>query len=583
MSRRIQQNSLFIKILCIVVVGISLVSFFVIYITINLFKEDFTKSYKESHSKVFERIYSDFYNFNEDIVKIINSVNSDRDTRLFFTQKNLDNIDLYKNIYSIQDNIKYLLEKNIYNISILTIGLNGEYYLSTKEKLTNTAQNILYMNISKKSLEYKDSILYEYLNNGFTSGTKNKPVIVITKALTLDNGSPYAIMYFIINEEDFEKLYNYFTGDINDIFIIDSGKNVIYSNKKESIGFKLDIFNDYIEGSYKNNIINENYKDKSRTLLINKLPYCNISLVGSIDSDKAFSYTYNTGEIIKICIIITLVILVMIFIIVEKITRPLYVLTKKMTNIKNGKFNEYIKLNGPNEIKELSDIFNIMINDLNKYISELLKVQDEKRKAEIHALQMQINPHYIFNTLSSIKWLIWQGNNEKSIKTIDSFILLLRNTIINTDEFITIGQEIHNLKNYVFINNIRYGDMVKVEFFLTPNCSEYLVPKLILQPFIENSFFHAFPSDRKGIINVFVREENDNILFEICDDGVGIEEEKLDKIKERKHIDNNFTGIGINNVDDRIKLIYGSNYGIEIKSKKDTGTKVKIILQKRKN
>ena len=179
-------------------------------------------------------------------------------------------------------------------------------------------------------------------------------------------------MYFIINEEDFEKLYNYFTGDINDIFIMDSGKNVIYSNKKESIGFKLDIFNDYIEGSYKNNIINENYKDKSRTLLINKLPYCNISLVGSIDSDKAFSYTYNTDEIVKICIIITLVILVMIFIIVEKITRPLYVLTKKMTNVKNGKFNEYIKLNGSNEIKELSDIFNIMINDLNKYISELL-------------------------------------------------------------------------------------------------------------------------------------------------------------------------------------------------------------------
>ena len=114
------------------------------------------------------------------------------------------------------------------------------------------------------------------------------------------------------------------------------------------------------------------------------------------------------------------------------------------------------------------------------------------------------------------------------------------------------------------------------------NCSEYLVPKLILQPFIENAFFHGFPSGREGLINVFVREQNDNILFEICDDGVGIEEEKLDKIKEKIHVNNNFTGIGVNNVDDRIKLIYGNDYGIEIKSKVDIGTKVRIILPKRK-
>lgn len=582
MHKRIQQNSLFVKILCIVVTGIICVSLSVSYITINLSKEAFTRSYSDSQSKVFERIYNELYNFHEDIVKIINSVNSNRATRLFFTQENLENMELYRTIYLVQDNMKYLLETNTYDISILTVGLNGESYLSTKEKLTNTEEEILSMDISQKALEYKNSILYQYLDKGFTSSTKKNPVIVITKALTLDDGTPYAIMYFTIKEEDFEKFYDYFTGEINDIFVIDSEKRVISSNKKENIGIRIDGFNDYVEELYKNKKISEVYKDNNRTLLVNRLPYCNLSLCGRIDNDKAFSSTYNISKIITICIVITLAILGVIFIIVRQVTRPLYVLTKKMGKVKNGKFDEYVEVNGPNEIKELSETFNIMIKDLNKYVDELIKVQKDKRKAEIHALQMQINPHYVFNTLASIKWLIWQGNNEKSIKAIDSFIILLRNTISNTDEFITLEQEIENLKNYVFINNIRYGDMVKVEFFLMPNCSEYLVPKLILQPFIENAFFHGFPSGREGLINVFVREQNDNILFEICDDGVGIEEEKLDKIKEKIHVNNNFTGIGVNNVDDRIKLIYGNDYGIEMKSKVDIGTKVRIILPKRK-
>ena len=224
-----------------------------------------------------------------------------------------------------------------------------------------------------------------------------------------------------------------------------------------------------------------------------------------------------------------------------------------------------------------------MIKDLNKYIHELVKVQKEKRAAEIHALQMQINPHYIFNTLSSIKWLIWQGNNDKSISALDSFINLLRNTISKTDEFITIEDEIENIKNYVFINNIRYGDRIKVEYFIMPDCNDYLVPKLILQPFIENSFFHGFPSDEEGKIQVFIKEQGENIKIEVYDNGVGIEEETLEKVKEKKETKNDhFSGIGVNNVDSRIKLIYGNEYGIEIKSKLNKGTTVTILLPMKK-
>ena len=210
-------------------------------------------------------------------------------------------------------------------------------------------------------------------------------------------------------------------------------------------------------------------------------------------------------------------------------------------------------------------------------------MQKEKRKAEIHALQMQINPHFIYNTLSSIKWLMWQGNVEKSIGTIDAFISLLQNTISNKNEMITILEEIDNLKNYVLINHIRYGDSINVTFFVIPNCEDYIIPKLILQPFIENAFFHGFTDQSTGAIHVFVNEQAGNLICEIIDNGVGIASEDMKSILKKstkKH--EHFTSIGVHNVNDRIKLIYGDDYGVTITSELNKGTTVKVIIPAQK-
>ena len=162
------------------------------------------------------------------------------------------------------------------------------------------------------------------------------------------------------------------------------------------------------------------------------------------------------------------------------------------------------------------------VDEINRYIDQLINVEKEKRKAEIHALQMKINPHYIYNTLATVKWLIWQQNAEKSTQVIDAFIMLLRNVISNSDEFVTVEQEIDNLKNYALINQARYGEDIQVEFFVIPQCNEYKVPKLILQPFVENAFFHGFPQGMKGEIRIFVREENENLRFEVTDNGIAV-------------------------------------------------------------
>ena len=250
-----------------------------------------------------------------------------------------------------------------------------------------------------------------------------------------------------------------------------------------------------------------------------------------------------------------------------------------MSQVTDGNFKNYVKVEGSYEVRQLSYAYNYMLDGLNSYMNERMEMEKEKRKAEIHALQMQINPHFLYNTLSSIKWLIWQGNTDKSIKTIDAFISLLRNTISNKNEMITISEEIENLKNYVLINHMRYGESITVNFFVMQSCENYIIPKLILQPFIENSFFHGFVDKNSGFIHVFINKKNHIITCEIIDNGVGISNETIPNLlKTSVNKSDHFTSIGINNVNDRIKLLYGDEYGVVISSEINVGTTVKIKI-----
>lgn len=577
--KKLKKNSLYFKILLVVVSGIISVSLSITYIIINISKTIFIDTYGDSQKKIFKQVNDEIYDFHGEIVKIINSLSSHRAFKAYFTEKNLEAQEMSKNIFELKRQMKSALATNIYDVSVLVVGLNGSSFLNSSELLAIRPNEILNMDISKKSLENNNNILYQYLDKGFTSTTRDEPVIVITKALNSKNGNPYGIIYFTVKEKDFEKFYDYFTVEINDIVVLNENNIVLSSNKKENVGQVQDEFRTDIDYLVSSKQLSKSYNDERKTILIQRLPYCNLTICGTVDNYKALGKIYDVRSIVIICMIITLCVLTFIFVIVKQMTRPLYLLTEKMSNARKSNFSEYIEVSGPEEVKELSSTFNYMIMDLNKYIDELVSVQKQKRKAEIHALQMQINPHYIYNTLSSIKWLILQGSNDKAVNSLESFIILLRNTISKNDEFITVKEEIENIKNYVYINNIRYGDKVNVEYFIVESCNNYLVPKLILQPFIENSFFHGFPSDEGGKIQVFIKEQGENLKIEIYDNGVGIEKEKLEKVIERKEQKNeHFSGIGINNVDSRIKLLYGNDFGIKIKSKVNQGTTVTILL-----
>lgn len=576
--KKLHLNSTVVKILCTVILGIAFVSLAVSAIVINLSKNIFVNTYGKSQERVFQQVEKELNDNHEKLMEAANDIGSSWAFRLYFGDTGTDNLLAFQTVYQMQEDLGRALNKDT-NASVMIIGMKGESYINRAEKIISPVEEILNEDITHRALSHPETIQYQYFPSGFTSTAKNGPALIGAKALVyLESKEPYAVVYFTMRENDVEDFYDYFAGDTTNFYMLDSKSTVVSSDKKSMVGKPL--IREWTKEMEKEVPLRSVYEEDGQvySVLKSEMPYYGFTIYGVIDNARALKHQYNITQMVFICTGIALVVLVFIFMITRQITRPLSLMAKKMSGIREGDFSQYMEVTGTEEIQELATTYNYMLDGLKHHIEELMHTQEEKRRSEIKALQMQINPHYIYNTLTSIKWLIWQGDAGKSAQTIDAFIHLLRSTISNTSEYIPVFQEIINLKNYILINNTRYGDRVQVEFHTEQECNECMVPKLIFQPFIENAFFHAFPSERPGLITVSISRQQDLLHIKIEDDGIGIEKNRLVNLSEKNSKSEHFSGIGINNVDDRLKLLYGAKYGVNIISEENKGTTVTIIL-----
>ena len=588
MKKKIYINSLFVKILCTVIIGIVCLSASLSMLNLFISKDVFAENFSASQQKAFKQIDNDFYEFFSLITDVATRASTSWAVHEYLTAENQEPEEEMKTIYYMQDHMNETRLDEHSELNVMLVGFNGKSHFLNSARREIPLDEILKGKAAKKAIENPDKLICEYEESGYTDNQKKSPVLVMAKVLSYGETNQYdGIIFISIKESEFENIYEYFTSDTNDIIILNQDEEVVSSNergyltgeKQEKLEFIL------TKVEMEDNALEE-VKDKSRgnveMYLTQKIQGTNFRMLGIIDPNVAFQQQYNMKNNILLTLVITILISFFIFVFIRQQTRPLSKLADKMRLVQKGNMQEYVQIEGTEEIQELSKTYNTMLQRINQYIEEKLKIQEEKRNAEIHALQMQINPHYMYNTLASIKWLIWQGDTAKSTAVIDAFISLLRNTISNTDEFVSVEQEIENLRNYTLINQTRYGDAVDVEFYVSESCKECLVPKLILQPFVENAFFHAFPKGMSGEISVFVKEERHYLRFDIVDDGVGMGTETLSALRNKTtKKSEHFTGIGINNVDDRIKLIYGMDYGINIVSEKEKGTTITILLPRR--
>ncbi|MDK2787046.1 MAG: two-component system, sensor histidine kinase YesM [Epulopiscium sp.] len=267
-------------------------------------------------------------------------------------------------------------------------------------------------------------------------------------------------------------------------------------------------------------------------------------------------------------------------VIVRALTRPLNEIVNVMKKVQQGDTNARVPMQKDDEFGFIADNFNRALDNMNTLYETNLEKQNRLRISEIKALHAQINPHFLYNTLDSIKWLAKLNGVEDIVVMVSQLGRLLKNSINNQKDTIPIREEINLVKSYLSIQKIRYGDKFEVDICVDEDIMECVVPKFIIQPLVENAIIHGI-ENKIGNAKLIIKgtKQRDTIIFEIMDDGIGMNEEELMKLKQMDYkTDDHKDSIGIKNVDKRIKLYYGQEYGLDIQSKKNVGTTTRIIM-----
>lgn len=272
-----------------------------------------------------------------------------------------------------------------------------------------------------------------------------------------------------------------------------------------------------------------------------------------------------------------------IWLISERITGSIKTVTQAARRIRDGEKGVFVEVKGQDEISVLSDVFNEMVRSIGLQMEQIKKVEREKNELKMDILMAQINPHFIYNTLDSAIYLSRAGENKKVERLIRAFVQLLQDNMkTGTDGIIaSVGEEEQCIRNYLEIQSIRYPGRFVTGITIEEDIRSLSIPRLILQPFVENSLNHGIlPEERPGKIQVALRQEKDSIRIFIEDDGAGIDEEDLEKILQSDRMKENgkVRSIGIANVKERLQLIYKDQYDLNIQSYPGEGTRIEIRI-----
>lgn len=347
--------------------------------------------------------------------------------------------------------------------------------------------------------------------------------------------------------------------------------------------------------------------------LYNELQTENISLIMDTDEDTVLTGTGNDGKLYSISrsektgwtvvdctnvkellsksrqaqsvYVLTAIILVIVALLFSRfmarsITLPIQKLRDSMKKVQEGDFSvSDVVVDSKNEIGSLTKSFDVMTHRIHELMEQNVHEQEEKRKSELKALQSQINPHFLYNTLDSIIWMAEGKKNEEVVLMTASLSRLLRQSISNEDEVVPIANEVEYARGYLTIQKMRYKDKLEFQIDVDPSILHIPLIKLVLQPIIENAIYHGLKyKESKGLLIIKGFPKDGNAVLQVIDDGVGMDEETLAHIYDRHKVNYHSNGVGVYNVQKRLKLYYGEDYGITYESVVGKGTTATITI-----
>ena len=414
-----------------------------------------------------------------------------------------------------------------------------------------------------------------------------KWVITLSKNIKNTLNNDYSGMFFIdLNYNVISDLCeNNSLGQKGYVFILDRNGDIIYHPQQQLLysGLKSERVQEVMNNESNYFVTDEG--DASKLYTISRSAKTGWTIVGVVYVSELMKNKRET-QIIYVLVAIGLLLAATIIsaIISASITHPIKILKDSMKEVEKGNFdNANIEVISEDEIGSLNKSFNIMTAEIQKLMEENIYEQKQKRKSELKALQSQINPHFLYNTLDSIIWMA-EGNKTKEVVLMTSSLAkLLRQSISNENEVLSIEQEIAYIKSYLTIQKMRYKDKLEFEIDVDEDIYQYEIVKLILQPIVENAIYHGIKiKDTMCVLRIRGFSVGADIIIKVIDNGVGMSEEVLAQIFNEKKNSSSSNGVGVYNVQMRLQLYYGKNYGISYKSVLGEGTTATITIPKKK-
>ena len=365
------------------------------------------------------------------------------------------------------------------------------------------------------------------------------------------------------------------------IFILDENGNIVYHPQQQQLYNELQTENIDLVMNAESDTIRTGRGSDEKIYTMARSDKTGWTIVGCMNTAELLKKSQKAQSIYLVMAVgLVAVALFLSNIIARNITLPIQKLRDSMARVQEGDFHGAdIEVLSENEIGSLTKSFNVMTHRIEELMEQNIHEQEQKRRSEMKALQSQINPHFLYNTLDSIIWMAEGKKNEEVVLMTASLARLLRQSISNEDEVVSIGNEIEYVRSYLTIQKMRYKDKLEFEIDVDPSIKYIKIVKLVLQPIVENAIYHGVKyKESKGLLIVRGYTRGENAFIEIADNGVGMDAETLKHIFERHKVNYHSNGVGVYNVQKRLQLHYGADYGITYRSEPGIGTTATIII-----
>lgn len=370
-------------------------------------------------------------------------------------------------------------------------------------------------------------------------------------------------------------------GETGYIYLVDRNGELIYHPRQQLIYSNLVKENNFKVAEYEDgNYIDELDGDK-RLITVKTLGYTGWKIIGVTPINETFANSTQITLFILFVIFLAIILLVFANMFISaKIANPIKALENSVKELENGSQNVDIAIGGSHEIQHLGKTIKSMVKQMHKLMGDIVYEQELKRQRELDALQAQINPHFLYNTLDSIVWMVENERYNEAITMVTSLAGFFRIGLNKGKNIITIKDELKHAENYITIQHMRFKDKFTFKINADENVLNFATIKLIIQPLIENAVYHGMEfMDGDGEIIVNAYKKDNELYIDVIDNGMGIPPEIVDKLlTHESRSKGKGSGVGLKNVQERIQLYFGKEYGLSILSEPDEGTLIRIHL-----